>query len=87
MTPIAFIEREGLLAVVAIGGSAELTLHVGLHVYEVCASFFLEYLRMTGTAFIAFFMLGMGKVNWAYARYLRLTRLLPVNNYIAEPAY
>jgi len=87
MASIAFIKREGLFAVVAVGGSAELTLHVGLHVYEVCSYFFLEYPRVTGTAFVAFYMLAMGEVNGAYALYLRLTRLLPVKYNIAEPAY
>lgn len=87
MTLVAFIEREGLTAVVAVGGTAELTLHIGLHVYAVCTPFFLEYLRMTGTAFVYFFMPGMWKVNRTDALYFCLTRLQPVKDHIAEPAY
>jgi len=70
-----------------IGGPAELALHVCLHIYEVCAYFFLEYLRVTGAAFVAFCMLGVREVNGADARDLRFARLLPVKYNIAEPAY
>ncbi len=82
----AMVKGEGLLAVVAVRRTAELTVHIQLHGYLVGAALGLEYPGVAGGALIAFLMSGVREPDGAYPG-LASAHALQVDYNIARRAY
>ena len=63
---IAFVEREGLHAVMAVRRAAELPVHIQPHCYLVGAEGRLEYLGVARGALVLLLMAGVRKFHRAY---------------------